>query len=224
MKRCSDPSTHCAEAFWEKGEQERTPEMTFVLNKSICNQRCPINPFKYGSNAPKSTVTAPQAAHPGAVDYPHQTKNSSSTELLQKAASRGCSTLASRANSSLGTAGAAFVKLWAQIHSPCQTLLGSTIIHLWSLNNVFAQVPGDRGPMLPVCAHRLSSGIWASHGSPLAVLDQADPTQAPCGIPRGMGKLVTQSQRCKNAWSHTQRCSGRAMQRQSPAAPQREQA
>lgn len=112
--------------------------------------------------------------------YPRHTKrNSSGPGLLQKAASSGCSALASGVSSSLGAAVAAFVQLWAHIHSPCQTLLGYAIIHLWSLNNLFAQVPGDTWPALPIFAPRIGSGLLASHGSPLGVLD---PSKLHAGI------------------------------------------
>lgn len=64
-----------------------------------------------------------------------------------------------------------FVQLWAQIHSPCQTLLGSAIFHLWSLNNLLTQVPGNTGSALPIYAPRIGSGLLASHSSPLGMLD-----------------------------------------------------
>lgn len=141
------------------------------------------------------------------MDYPRHTKrNSSGPGLLRKAASRGCGALASEAGSSLGTAVAAFVQLWAQIHSPCQALLGSAIIHLWSLNNLFAQVPGDTEPALPIFAPTISSGLLASHGSPLGVLD---PSKLHAGLsslwdPQRSGEIINSASKMQKRliWLH----------------------
>lgn len=106
IKRCSDPSIHWAEAsgkgeagkcVWKGPGGHIMKNPWHLLSQLICNWRRPINPFKYGSNQPKSTVEALQVAHPGAVDYPQNTivkvrpriATKGSTKWLQCPGSRG---------------------------------------------------------------------------------------------------------------------------------------
>lgn len=199
MKRCSDPSTQCAEAFWGQGEQKRTPEMTFVLNKSTCNHRCPINPFKYGSNAPKKHSYSSAGSTPRCCGLSTPDKE----QLKHGAATKGRITWMQHS----GFKGQHFTgNSWScfceALSSNSQPLPDSA----WLRNNsplepqqcLCTSARGQRTSAPSFCSQaqlRHMSLTW----EPSCCAGPSRLHTGPCGIPRGAGKLVTQPQRCKNA-------------------------